>query len=293
MLNRRLFLATSLGAVSSAHSAPPLKIGHRQASMMRGPSLDVFELASRIPGLSGVELQIFMKDYTLWARETALAYKREANRYNLRIPSLAGIWPPGHSLVKTGTAAEPLRKAIEAGELLGASVILVAAFKAGCPDMADEASFGPVVELLRKVAPAAANAGLTLGIENSLDMAGNRKLIDLVAHPAVRVFWDLDNVEFYGFKGQSVSGLEALGTARICQIHCKNEDRLLEQPGRVDWAAAFTTCRGIGYDGWYVFESRHSSPEQCVEATRRNIEFIRRCLSPDPALQPLPPVPSK
>jgi hypothetical protein len=69
--------------------------------------------------------------------------------------------------------------------------------------MDDEASYGPAVELLRKMAPVAAGAGVTLGIENSLGTADNRKLIDFVNEPAVRVFWDLDNVEFYGHASES------------------------------------------------------------------------------------------
>ena len=38
--------------------------------------------------------------------------------------------------------------------------------------------------------------------------------------------------------------------------------------------------RIFGYESWYVFETKHSSPEQCVEATRKNIGvFMRRCLA--------------
>jgi sugar phosphate isomerase/epimerase len=261
--------------VASA-AVPPLKIAHRQANMIRQPTLEVFELASRIPGLMGVELQVTMQGYSLWDRDTLLSYKRQANRWGLRVPSLAGIWPRGRSLLQTRTAEECFRKAIEAAELLGSSVILVAALGNNCPKMDNEASYGPVVELLRKMAPVAAGSGVTLGIENSLGVEGNKKLIDLVNEPAVRVYWDLDNVEMYGHTGESVKGLESLGASRICQVHCKNEDRLLEQPGRVDWAAAFKKLKQIGYEGWYVFETRHSSPEQCVEATRKNIDFLKR-----------------
>ena len=288
MIGRRNLLLSSLSAALGSPANPPLKIGHRQASMIGRPTLDVFELAGRIPGLSGVELQVIMKGYSLWDRDTALSYKREANRWGLHIPSLAGIWPPGRSLTQTGTGEECYRKAIEAAELLGSSVILAAGFRNNSPKMNDEASYGPLVELLQRMAPVAAGAGVTLGIENSLGAEDNKKLIDLVGHPGVRVFWDFDDLEFYGHTGQSVKGLEVLGAGRICQVHCKNEDRLLEQPGRVDWAAACKALRRIGYEGWYVFETRHSSPEQCVEATRKNIDFLKRHLmGATPPRQPL------
>ena len=112
ILDRRGFLLASVSAALGA--APPVKIGHRQANMIGRPTLEVFELAGGIPGLSGIELQVIMKGYCLWDRETALSYKREANRWGLRIPSLAGIWPPGRSLLQTRTGEECYRKAIEA-----------------------------------------------------------------------------------------------------------------------------------------------------------------------------------
>jgi sugar phosphate isomerase/epimerase len=276
MMHRRAFLASVIAAAGRVRGAADLKIGHRQASMTRTPTPDVFELARRIPGLSGVELQVFMKGYSLWDRDTALSYKQAAGKSGMEIPSLAGIWPSGRSLVNPEGREECLRKSIEVAELVGAKVILVASFKANCPRMDDESSYGPVVETFQRVAPMAASAGVVLGSENSLSAADNRKLIDLVGHRAVRVFWDFDNVEFYGHTGQSVTCLETLGVERMCQVHCKNEDRLLEESGRVDWKAALTGLKKIGYQGWYVFETRHSGPDQCVEATKKNIAFLRR-----------------
>jgi hypothetical protein len=38
-------------------------------------------------------------------------------------------------------------------------------------------------------------------------------------------------------------------------------------------------CRRIGYDRSYVFESRHASRERMIEATTRNIAFIRERLA--------------
>jgi sugar phosphate isomerase/epimerase len=61
---------------------------------------------------------------------------------------------------------------------------------------------------------------------------------------------------------------------RIRQVHLKNEDRLLEQPGRVNWASAVKGLAAIGYQGWFVFETTHSSPQQCIDATQKNMAFI-------------------
>lgn len=275
---RRFVLYPFSAALASRLKAQPssLKIGHRQANMTAKPGPAVFEIARRIPGISGVELQVQFHDTTLWDRDTLLAYKQAARNAGILIPSLAGIWMRGAALVQPGPAEDTIRKSIQAAEALQAKVILVAAFKQNCPDMGREESYGPVVAMLRKVASAAAGAGVTLGLETSLSPSGDRKLIDLVASPAVKVYYDADNTERFGHTGESVPGYEALGKSRIIQIHLKNEDRLLEEPGRLNWGHALKALRRIGYDGWFIFETSHSGPEQCVEATRKNIEFIRR-----------------
>ncbi len=264
------------GLAGRAAGAAPLKIGHRQASMDVKPGPEVFEVAKRIPGLSGVELQMHFKGTTLWDAATIQGYKTGAKNAGLEIASLAGVWTHGVNILQTGPAEEQLRKAIQAAETVAARVILVAFFKQNCPNMEDEASYGPVVTLFKKVAPMAADAGVTLSCETSLSPAHDAKLVDLVKHPAVKVYFDAFNCEDFGHKGEAVGGYEKLGKARIAQVHAKNGKRLLEEPGPVDWKAALKALRKTGYNGWIVFESGHDGPDQCVQATTKNIEFIRR-----------------
>jgi sugar phosphate isomerase/epimerase len=280
-MKRRHFLFSALSATlagvshgARAADVSKLKFGHRQANMVNEPGPSVFDLAHQIPELSGVELQVHFKGTTLWDQETLLGYKRAAERTGLKIPSIAGVWPPGATLLQS-SAEENLLKAIRAAEALKASTILVATFEGNCPKMDQEQSYAPVVALLQKVASAAQDAGVTLGMETSLTPADDRKLVDMVNRPNLRVYYDLDNVERFGHTGQAVPGIDVLGKVRIRQVHLKNEDRLLDQPGRVNWTAAVQGLARIGYDGWFVFESSHTGPQQCIEATRKNIEFIR------------------
>lgn len=280
MLDRRQFVISSLGALATRHTMRAegldLKIGHRQASVTKQAGPSVFEIVRQIPGISGVELQVHYGGATLWDRDTALSYKKDAERTGLLIHSIAGIWGPGASIMQPGPGEQSLRKAIKAAELVGASIALTTAFRTNCPDMSHGESYGPAVELLQRVASAAADAGVTIAMETTLKPADDKKLIDLVDRPSVKVNYDADNTESIGYHGQGVLGFEVLGAARIGQIHLKNEDRLLEEPGRIDWVAALKAVRRIGYRGWLVLETRHSGPEQCIESTRKNIEFIKR-----------------
>lgn len=141
--------------------------------------------------------------------------------------------------------------------------------------MDQEQSYGPVVTMLQKLSGAARDAGVVVGLETCNSPAEDRKLIDLVDRPNVRVYYDLFNVEHYRHTHEAVPGI-ALLKDRIRQVHMKNEDRLLEQTGPVDWAAAAHGLAAIGYPGWLFFETSHPSPEQCVDATEKNIAFITR-----------------
>ncbi|MCB1018960.1 MAG: sugar phosphate isomerase/epimerase [Acidobacteria bacterium] len=278
MLDRRAFLAT-LSAAPALASSPPLKFGHRAASLKMVGDFDVVRVAAQVRGLSGIELQTAQGDPNLWDLDAVRRYKREGYRWGIAFPSISGIWGKGVSIRNSPVAGVQLLQSIRAAEILGSTVILVAFFRDNCPAMDDESQYGPVVELLQQAAPFARDAGVVLGLENSLNPADNAKLVDLVASPAVKVYYDLDNCEYYKHTGQAVPGIELLGRDRICQVHVKNETRLIEEPGRVDWRAAFAALKRIGYDGWYVFESSHASREQMIEATERNIAFIRQQLS--------------
>jgi len=278
MVTTRRSLLQAAAAALAAGATPPIKIGHREASMKLVGDLRVFEVASRIPGLQGVELQVVSGEHTLWPKETLIRYKREASRWGLRIPSLAGPFSRGVQLMKPG-AEEMIRKAIACGEFLGASVLLVPSFRDNCPDLEKPEQVGPVVEMMKRLGPVAADAGVTIGLENSLSPAGNARLTDLIAHPGVRIYYDLDNGEFYGHKGLIEAGVKVIGRERICQIHVKNEERLIEEPGRIDWRKAFREIKAIGYDGWFVLESRHTTEAQVIESTARNLRFMREQLS--------------
>ncbi len=290
-VSRRGFLAAS-GAMASgtgfarasvqvsgiAEESPeqiPLKIGHRAASMKLVGDFDVFKIARRAKGLLGVELQIAAGHPNLFDLDAVRRYKKEANRWGMIIPSLAGVWVKGGS-IRSPLAGIDLMQSIRASELLGASVILVAFFAENAPNMNEESSYGPVVELLQRAAPFAADVGVTLGMENSLSPADNLKLVDLIGRGNVKVYYDVHNVAYYGHAAEAIPGIALLGKQRICQVHVKNEDRLIAEPGLIDWAAAFAALNAIEYEGWYVFETSHTSEAQMIEATEKNVDFLKK-----------------
>jgi len=292
MLDRRQFLGAAAASSIAAWAArSPIKLAHREGNMLRQSSPSVYELAASIPGLSGVEVQTTRSN--LWDRATALAYKKEANRWGMRTCSMGGSFPAGGTLIDPGPAEESIRKTIRAGEILGAAVVLVPGFFETCPKMDDESSYGPVVDLLKRLAPTADDAGITLGLELSLSLAEYQKLLALVAHPSVRAYWDATGTDHMGHPGDGVKGLEILGSA-ICQMHLKNGRKLMEErhllemhprnreAGRtmsIEWTKALPIAKSSGFEGWFAFETPHESPEACIEETKKNIAFVMKYLA--------------
>lgn len=272
--------AASVGRTAPAADVQPLKIGIRAASMRMAGTPDVFQMAARIPGIRGVELQATAGQPNLRDPETVQRYKREADRWGLHVPSLAGILDRGVK-IHSPQAADNIIASIRAASALGAGVLLAAFFRGDAPSMDDEAAYGPLVSMLQKVAPIAADAGVVIGLENSLSPADNKRLVDLVDHPGVGVYYDPHNMDFYGHGAQAITGIELLGRRRLAMIHVKNGDKRIEEPGPIDWPAAFAAFRKIGYDGWYVYETSHRDIDACIADTTRNNEFLAARLESD------------
>lgn len=263
----------------------PYKIGIRQASLCdpRNPSkgmvgnFDTFKVARDIPDIIGVELQVIGGRPNMRDLSVACRYKAEAYRWGLDIPSTAGVWD--HP-VWGPQSEQDLLDSIRATEILGARVMLVAFFGKNAPNMSDQQSYEPIVSVLKKVAPRAQEAGIILGLENSLSPKDNKDLVDRIDHPCVKVYYDLDNMYQYGHGAEAVPGIELLGLERIVAVHAKNKDRVLRETYRIDWAQAFKALTEIRYDGWLVFETQHKSHQQCKEMTKQNIAFIKEHFRP-------------
>ena len=298
MLDRRQFLRTSVSAAAASSIAAwaantPIKIAHREGNMPKKPGASAYELASSIPGLSGLEIgSARVSDHA-----DALAYKKESDRWRIRTVSLYTAFPRGTTLVNAGPPAEEaLRKTIQAGELLGATVIALGGFFETCPKMDNEASYGPCVALLKKMGPVAADSGMTIALELSLSVAEYQKLMDLVGHPAVRPYWDATGTDHMGHPGDGIKGLEVFGN-KIPMMHLKNGRAgfLMEQVHLLDkhpkspvpeqvmslkWAdEGFPILKKVGYEGWFAFETPHSSLDAFVTETTKNVAFVMKCMS--------------
>jgi len=279
MLNRREFIVASSALTAAAIAGwaadAPIKLAHREGNMLRESTPKVYEMAASIPGISGLEVQTVRSN--LWDREMALTYKKESLKWKIRTVSMGGSFPAGGTLLKPHEAEDSIRKSLVSGEILGAGVVLVGGFRETCPRMDDEASYGPVVEMLKRVAPMAADIGMIIGLELSLTTDEYLKLLKLVDHPAVRAYWDAHGTESMVHQGDGIRGIEVIGKD-ICQMHLKNGRKQMWEEDIIDWPKTFAAIKKSGYDNWFAFETAHASPEACIEQTKRNIAYVMQYL---------------
>ena len=278
-MDRREFVLSSLAfsvAGASAMIDKPVstpRFAHRQAQMITASGQSVFQLAAKIPRLSGVQLQMIWKGTDISEGVRATELRQQAHDNGVVVPSIAGIWKPGENIFKTDIAERVIGNAVRTASTLGAQVILIVMFKQNCPDMNDPESYNPVVSLLRRMAMPALDAGIKLCPETSLTPADDCKLVESVDRPNVRCYYDAMNTETY-HPGQGVPGIKVLGSL-IGECHLKNENRRLDQaPSRVNWPAAISAYRDIDYDHWFCFETEHASPQAVIDDTSANIHFV-------------------
>lgn len=310
-LDRRHFLQLA-GASAFAVLARPRELGAFPAAGPKvgmcdwnvGTSADPSELAKAArAGLEGVQVSVGTTPNRIPLRDPDVRsrYRELGARLGLAFPSVAA----GSILNRIPLRSEPQSSlyvvdAVEAAAALGAANVLVAFFGNGDLRLRDgvgelrhvgegpfreyaldETGVTRVVEALRQIAPRARDAGVVLGLENTLTARQNMEILDRIGSPSVQVYYDVGNSTAYGY---DVPGeIRMLGRERICEIHVKEtlgmDDPnwgLLGGPSRgVDFRGAAEACRAIGYDGWYVLETS-GRRDRFEEDTRANVEFVKR-----------------
>lgn len=134
-----------------------------------------------------------------------------------------------------------------------------------------------VVKRLKEVAPFAERAGVVIGIETSLDAAGEVKLLEEVGSPAIRSYFNFENPVQAG--RDLCSELRILGRERICQIHCTDKDGVwLQNDPLIDMKKVRRTLDEMGWSGWLVMErSRDASdPHNVIRNYGANAAYLKK-----------------
>jgi L-ribulose-5-phosphate 3-epimerase len=292
MLSRRTFLRqTACGAIAASslsnllstdanakESRTQYRIGACDWSIRERGNPKAFEVAKQI-GLDGVEVSFGKPGDEFDLRKPAVReqYLAAAEKTGKQIASLAmGI------LNQVPYATDPdaeqwVADVVPVMAQLKVKVCLMAFFSNG-DIQGDRAKQDQVIKRLRRVAPAAENAGVVLGIESWMDADEHLRIVEAVNSPAVRVYYDVANMKTRGYDVSG--GIRKLGKENICQIHTKENGFLLGQ-GRVNFPAVRKAIQDIAYDGWLIVEGATVSGKSLQECYQHNAKYLRTLFAND------------
>ncbi len=280
-------VATQLGGsrINAEEAKPqyPLLITAMDGVLRQRAKVESIEIAYKV-GMDGLQVQ-YVPDLknpdSLRHKSVEIAYRNAAHQYGVQISSLC-IGALGSTPLKS----EPegvvwVMEAIKCARNLGSKVILLPILGGGHLETEDE--FKRLIAVLKQLAPHAGDEGIVLGLECWISAEDQLRIVNEVAHPAVKVYYDPRNALGRGF--EPLEEIPLLGE-HICEVHVKNGRNLmrvkeiLRKPtstGRkegLDQPAIAAQLKKIGYKGWISLETSVISGDPIADAID-NIAYVR------------------
>ncbi len=258
--------------VFAGDRSPRLKIGACDWSIQARGDVAAVEKAAKL-GLDGVQVSFGRpgEKFDLRRPEVRAQYQAACKEHGMEIASLAMGVLNQVPYATEESAEQWVEDCVELMPKLDQKIVLLAFFSKGDikgrPDLQAE-----VVRRLKRVAPKAEKAGVVLGIESWLSADEHLRILDAVGSPAVRVYYDVANMEKMGYDIYAEIG--RLGRERICQIHCKENGFLLGQ-GRVDFRKVKHALDEIGWRGWLIIEGAVPPGGDPFASYVKNRKFLR------------------
>lgn len=280
MLTRRHFLQRSLGslallpALRAANSGAGFKLFACDWTLQKTCHPDAFPLAARI-GLDGVQvdfgrLKEGVTTLPLFDEKQQDAILAAAAEHKVAIASLAlGVLNTVAYKSEAATAQWVL-DSVKVMQRMKTRVCLLAFFSKG--DLVDdEPGIAEVIRRLKTLAPRAEAAGVMYGIESWLKAPVLERILDAVKSPAVRVYYDVGNMQKVG---EDVgTAIRRLGRERICEVHLKDYDDLYGK-GSMNFPNVRTALDAAGYRGWLGIEGV-KTPLGVEQSMRYDVEYLR------------------
>jgi L-ribulose-5-phosphate 3-epimerase len=227
-------------------------------------------LAKQI-GFDGVQVSIGKGTDSLPLADPALqqTYLSESKRVGLPLASLCLEVLHRNYLKSDPLGQRWVADAIPIARAMGVKVILLPFFGKGALETPAEKE--RVGDVLREVAPAAAKAGVILGLEDTISARDNVAIMERTKSPAVLTYYDVGNSTKNGF--DVVEEIRWLGADRICEVHLKDNPHYLGQ-GTIDFPAVVDALADIGFAQWAELETE--CPSGSVEKDMAtNLAYIR------------------
>ena len=277
LITRRVFMgagaSTALATLGlrglAAATKVRFKIGVTDWNLKLEGKIESISMAKQL-GFDGVQISIGKGTDKLPLADPALqkAFLAESERVDLKIASLCLEILHQNCLKSDPLGQRWVADSIPIAKAMGVRVVLLPFF--GKCALQTAAEMDKVGDILKELAPAAEKAGVILGLEDTISAHENVRIMDRTQSSAVLTYYDVGNSTNNGF--DVVTEIRWLGSARICEVHLKDNPHYLGE-GRIDFRAVVDALADVGFDGWAQLET--DSPGSVEGDMRRNLKFIR------------------
>jgi len=262
----------SAESISSRSSHGGFKIGVCDWILGKEASPEaLFEVAKHV-GVDGIQLNFNTSSRPIHLQKPEVRdnYLKAARQYGLHIPSIAIVELNNVPLKGNDPRAEQwLSESIDVCRAIGGKAVLVPFFGNG-DLIGDEKGLAVVVEKLKKIAPKAEKAGVSLAVESYLTAEQHLDIINRVGSGAISVYYDVANSQSKGY--DICREIRLLGK-HIAEFHAKDNDGLYGK-GSIDFKAVRKTIDDIGYRGWIVMEGT-KMPLGVEKSCQYDTEYLR------------------
>jgi L-ribulose-5-phosphate 3-epimerase len=270
---RTLAFAATAGSFTPLLAAPAsrgFKIGACDWSLGKRGDPAALDVARQI-GLDGVQIDFGTVGNKMRLRtpEHQQAYRDAMKRTGLAVSSLALCEMNEVPLKSDPRAAVWLDQSLDVCRSMHLPIVMTASFGRGDLDMSRKAEIDHFVKALRDVAAKAEKLGVVIGLENYLSADDNRKIIERVGTPNVKVYYDVGNSTD---KGRDVcKEIRSLGKL-VCEFHAKDGPHMLGQ-GRIDFRAVRRAMDDVEFSGWMQLEAAH--PHGLIPDYTADAKYLR------------------
>ncbi len=276
---RREFIRTAVGVSVISRFAfakeSRLRIGVTDWNLEKGADPDAVPLAARL-GFDGVQVSFGRKivndKMPLDNPEILVRYLNLSRQYKIPIDGTCVDRLHDNGLKNDKLAVKWVKDSIRLTKTLNSKVLLLPFFGQRALQTRDEMDY--VGDALRDLAPDAENAGVVLGLEDTISAEDNVRIMERSRSKNVLVYYDVGNSTKAGF--EVVKEIRWLGKDRICQFHLKDNPHYLGE-GSIQFPPIMQAIRDIGFAGYANLET-DAHPNQVEADLRKNLEYIRKVM---------------
>jgi len=274
-------------AVASNIDRTQYKISACDWMLLKRQKIGAISLARQI-GCDGLEIDMGPLgnrptfDNKLKDPEMLQKFKQEAGITGIKFSSVAMSGFYAQSLAEREDYVTPVQDCLDVMKGLGVDVaFLPLGVK---DDLVKFPELRPVlVERLRVIGSMAEKAGVVIGIETSLDAAGEKQLLKEIGSPGIKIYFNFANPLQNG--RDLHKELKILGVENICQIHCTSKDKYwLQDDTQINMPAIKKTLDDMGYKGWLVIERSRNASVKSNEVRLNygtNARYLKKIFQPE------------